>query len=99
MRKKISVAVVNGSIRVVKGYKGLFESGNAALAASETPTHAQSNIRKKCAHQRKHRVVAAETSTQDVNFWPISQEQREREQRRAAFYAMPRKEYKQTYIQ
>lgn len=87
MRTRIKTIQVNGQARVVKEWRTIFgEHGKGVLATAETPQHASSNIRKVLAHKRAQ-------STNTVT----EIESNAREQRRAAFMAMPRQAYKQVY--
>lgn len=86
MRTRIKTVVIDGQVKAVREWKTFWGEQHASfLAASESPKHAQSNIRKVVAYRRNQEPTAAEIA------W------RERENRHAAFMAMPRREYKQVY--
>lgn len=86
MRTRIKTIQVDGQAKAVKEWRTIFgEHGKGVLATAETPQHASSNIRKVLAHKRTQNVTTVEI------------ENNEKEQRRAAFMAMPRQMYKQVY--
>lgn len=86
MRTRIKTIQVDGQVKAVKEWRTIFgERGKGILATAETPQHASSNIRKVLAHKRTQSVA------------PVEIGNNEKEQRRAAFMAMPRQIYKQVY--
>ena len=86
MRARVKVIQVNGQTKAVREWQTVWgEKHTSILATSETPEHARSNIRKVAAYRRTQEPTASEM------VW------RERENRRAAFMAMPKREYRQVY--
>lgn len=86
MRTRVKVIQVNGQAKAVREWQTVWgEKHVSILATSETPEHAQGNIRKVAAYRRTQEPTASEMA------W------RERENRRAAFMAMPKREYRQVY--
>lgn len=86
MRQRIKIAVIDGQAREIKETRNYWgDRFTHVLATTESPEHARGNIRKVAAYRRNTEPTAAETA------W------RERENRRAAFMAMPRRDYKQVY--
>lgn len=86
MRTRIKTIQIDGQTKAVKEWQTVWgEKHVSILATSETPEHAKSNIRKVAAYRRTQQPTADEMA------W------REKENRRAAFMAMPRREYKQVY--
>ena len=86
MRTRVKVIQVNGQTKAVREWQTVWgEKRVSILATSETPEHAQGNIRKVAAYRRTQEPTASEMA------W------RERENRRAAFMAMPKREYRQVY--
>lgn len=86
MRTRVKVIQANGQTKAVREWQTVWgEKHISILATSETPEHAQSNIRKVAAYRRTQEPTAREMA------W------RERENRRAAFMAMPKREYRRVY--
>lgn len=86
MRTRIKTIQVNGKVKAVREWQTVWgEKHISILATSETPKHAQSNICKVAAYRRTQQPTTSEIA------W------REKENRHAAFMAMPRREYKQVY--
>lgn len=86
MRTRIKSIQVNGQTKAVREWKTFWGVNNAVLAASETPKHAKSCVRKVMAYKRTQGVTASDL------------ERHAQQQRKSAFLAMPRREYKQVYI-
>lgn len=87
MRTRIKTIQVDGQTKAVKEWQTVWgEKYVSILATSETPKHAKSSVRKTMAYKRTQGLTAADL------------ERHAKEQRRAAFLVMPRREYKQVYI-
>lgn len=87
MRTRITSTQIDGKQKPIIRYKTFFgEHCTAVLAASETPQHAQSNIRKVLAHKKVliHR--------NRVNPKPRLNERRE------AFFTLGKAQYKALYL-
>lgn len=83
MRTRIKSIQANGQTKVVKEWKTVWgENMVSVLATSETPKHAKSSVRKTMAFQRSSNDDGANTKD-----W-----------RKTAFMVMPRRVYKQVYI-
>jgi hypothetical protein len=86
-RARIKTITIDGQVRVIKPYQPIFGTErDAALAASETPEHAVSNIRKVIAHER--RVARHRRSSPEIHT---------RAERIVLYYQHGKQAYKQAY--
>lgn len=85
MRTRIKTIQVDGKTKAVREWQTVWgEKHVSILATSETPDHAKSSIRKVVAYRRTQ-------PTAEQIAWC------EKQNRHAAFMAMPKREYKQVY--